>query len=51
MMDLIVVEGEGPASGHTRPDRDGHPVRVATSADGGRFEALLLEVLNQGGGE
>jgi inosine-uridine nucleoside N-ribohydrolase len=45
-MNLIVVEQEGPANGQTRPDKDGIPVRVAVSADGERFESLLLEVLN-----
>lgn len=43
---LTVVETEGPASGLTRPDPDGHPVQVAMAADGERFEDLFLSVLN-----
>jgi inosine-uridine nucleoside N-ribohydrolase len=46
-MDLIVVEEEGLASGQTRPDKNGAPIRVALSADGERFEGLLLKVLNR----
>ena len=43
---LLVVEKEGSESGHTRLDDSGIAVRVATSADRQRFEALLLAVLN-----
>ena len=46
IMDLSVIEEEGPQSGRTQPVDDGATVRVAVSADGQRFEQLFLEALN-----
>jgi inosine-uridine nucleoside N-ribohydrolase len=43
---LTVVEQEGPESGYTKPDPNGVKVKVAVSADRGKFEALLLAILN-----
>jgi len=43
---LSVVEEEGPKSGYTKPDPNGPMIRVATSADRGTFENLLLTILN-----
>jgi len=43
---LTVVDQEGPESGRTRPDENGAQVRVAVSADAGRFEQAFLEALN-----
>jgi pyrimidine-specific ribonucleoside hydrolase len=44
--EICVIEGKGPESGSTRA-REGCPqVRVAVSADAGRFEQVFLEVLN-----
>jgi inosine-uridine nucleoside N-ribohydrolase len=45
-MQLTVVEEEGPESGFTKPDPKGVKVRVAMGADRGKFEALLLTVLD-----
>jgi inosine-uridine nucleoside N-ribohydrolase len=43
---LCVVETEGPESGWTRLGNECPEVRVAVSADGGRFEQLFVDVLN-----
>lgn len=43
---LCVVEAEGPESGNTEVGEGGPQVRVALSADAGRFEQIFLEVLN-----
>ena len=43
---LSVVEEEGPESGYTKPDAAGPTIRVATSADRGKFESIFLTVLN-----
>ncbi len=43
---LRVVEEEGPESGYTKPDQNGSSIRVAMSAERGKFESLLLTVLN-----
>jgi pyrimidine-specific ribonucleoside hydrolase len=45
-MELTVVEEEGPESGRTKPASAGSTVKVATSADRGRFEQILLTVWN-----
>jgi len=45
-MKLRVVEEEGPGSGYTKSDPNGSTIRVATSADRGKFEGLLLTILN-----
>jgi pyrimidine-specific ribonucleoside hydrolase len=46
MIPLVVVEKEGANSGRTQEDAAGSPVRVALSADSGRFEKLYLNTLN-----
>jgi len=43
---LTVVDQERPESGRTRPDENGVQVRVAVSANAGRFEQAFLEALN-----
>jgi inosine-uridine nucleoside N-ribohydrolase len=43
---LTVVEQEGPESGYTKPDPNGVTIKVATSANRGQFESLLLTILN-----
>ncbi|MGD8405092.1 MAG: nucleoside hydrolase [Anaerolineales bacterium] len=43
---LSVVEGEGPDSGYTKPDSTGPTIRVATSAERGKFESIFLTILN-----
>jgi pyrimidine-specific ribonucleoside hydrolase len=43
---LCVVETEGPESGRTKLDNGCPEVRVAVSADGGRFEQVFVDVLN-----
>ena len=43
---LSVVEAEGPESGRTTVAEEGAPVRVAKSANRGRFEQVFLEALN-----
>jgi len=43
---LCVVETEGPESGRTKAGEGCPEVRVALSADAGRFEQMFLEVLN-----
>jgi len=45
-MQLSVVEEEGPESGYTKPDPNGPMIRVATSADRGKFESILLTIMN-----
>lgn len=45
---LCVVETEGPESGRTKPGEGCPAVRVATGANGERFEAVFLQVLNLG---
>lgn len=45
-MSLAVIDEEGPQSGRTAVSDDGYQVRVATSADRARFEALFLDALN-----
>jgi inosine-uridine nucleoside N-ribohydrolase len=45
-MQLSVVEEEGPESGYTKPDAAGPMIRVATSADRGKFENIFLTILN-----
>jgi len=42
---LSVVEEE-PESGYTKPDPNGPMIRIATSADRGKFESILLTILN-----
>jgi hypothetical protein len=42
----VVVEEEGPESGHTKSIDGGSSVRVAVSADGSRFEQMFLDTLN-----
>ena len=44
--ELQVVEEEGTESGYTKPTPGGAKVRVAVSADGLRFEATFLSILN-----
>jgi len=44
---LSVVE-EGPESGYTKPDEAGPMIRIATSADRGKFESIFLSILNWG---
>jgi pyrimidine-specific ribonucleoside hydrolase len=44
--ELVVVEEEGPESGHTKSIDGGSSVRVAVSADGSRFEQMFLDTLN-----
>lgn len=44
--ELQVVEEEGPESGYTKPTPGGAKIRVAVSADAGRFEETFLNVLN-----
>lgn len=43
---IEVVEAEGPESGYTEPNPAGEEVRVAVSAEGGRFEQTFLDTLN-----
>jgi pyrimidine-specific ribonucleoside hydrolase len=43
---LCVVEKEGPESGWTKSGNGCPEVRVAVSADGGRFEQIFLDTLN-----
>ena len=43
---LCVVETEGPESGWTKSGNGCPEVRVAVSADGGRFEEMFLDTLN-----
>jgi pyrimidine-specific ribonucleoside hydrolase len=43
---LVVIEEDGPQSGRTMVHEDGHPTRVAVSADRARFETLFLDALN-----
>ncbi len=43
---LCVVETEGPESGWTKSGNGCPEVRVAVSADGGRFEEIFLNTLN-----
>ncbi|MBI5293429.1 MAG: nucleoside hydrolase [Chloroflexi bacterium] len=43
---LCVVETEGPESGWTKSGNGCPEVRVAISADGGRFEQIFLDTLN-----
>jgi len=43
---LCVVETDGPESGRTKAGEGCPKVRVALSADAGRFEQMFLEVLN-----
>jgi len=43
---LLVIEEEGPQSGRTIIHEEGHSIRVAVSADRGRFETLFLDALN-----
>jgi len=43
---VVVVEGEGPESGATRPDESGSPARWATTADEERFKQQFLDVIN-----
>lgn len=43
---LVVIEEEGPDSGRTIESKDGQMIRVATWADGVRFEKLFLDTLN-----
>lgn len=43
---LSVVEGEGPESGYTKPDAAGPMIRVAKSADRGKFESIFFTILN-----
>ncbi len=45
-MSLAVIDEEGPQSGRTAVSDDGYRVRVTTSADQTRFEALFLDALN-----
>ncbi len=45
-MQLTVVEEEGPESGYTKADSNGMTIKVAVSADRGKFEAVLLTILN-----
>lgn len=45
-MQLTVVEEEGPESGRTKPDSNGATIKVATGADGDRFQQLFLTILN-----
>ena len=45
-VEMRVVEEEGPESGRTRLDPNGATVNVAMGADRGKFEALLLTILN-----
>lgn len=46
VQNLCVVEREGPESGWTKAAEGCPQVRVALSADAGRFEQTLLEILN-----
>jgi len=43
---LCIVEEEGPESGWTKSGNGCPEVRVAVSADGGRFEQIFLDTLN-----
>lgn len=43
---LCVVETDGPESGGTKAGEGCPEVRVAVSADGGRFEQMFLDILN-----
>jgi pyrimidine-specific ribonucleoside hydrolase len=43
---LSIIEEEGPESGRTVVDQEGHAVRVATAVDGAEFERLFLDGLN-----
>jgi pyrimidine-specific ribonucleoside hydrolase len=43
---LSVVDEEGQESGYTKPDSAGPTIKVATSADRGKFEGIFLTVLN-----
>jgi inosine-uridine nucleoside N-ribohydrolase len=47
--DIAVVTEDGPDIGRTIRSTDGHPIDVATSADAGRFEDLLLRTLDDVG--
>ncbi len=44
--DIAVVTGDGPDIGRTIRSADGDPIDVATSADAGMFEGLLLRTLD-----
>ena len=44
--DIAVVTEDGPDIGRTVPSADGHPIDVATFADAGMFEDLLLRTLD-----
>lgn len=44
--DIAVVTEDGPDIGRTIRSADGHPIDVATSADAGSFEDLLLRTLD-----
>jgi inosine-uridine nucleoside N-ribohydrolase len=44
--DIEVVTADGPDIGRTIRSADGHPIDVATSADAGTFEDLLLRTLD-----
>ncbi len=46
VFELQVVEEEGPESGYTKPTAGGAKIRVAVSANAGRFEVTFLNVLN-----
>jgi pyrimidine-specific ribonucleoside hydrolase len=43
---LVVVETEGPDSGRTLEDENGSLIRVALTADRGRFETVFLDAVN-----
>jgi pyrimidine-specific ribonucleoside hydrolase len=43
---VSVVEQEGPESGYIKRDPNGARIKIAMSADRGKFEALLLTILN-----
>ena len=46
---LCVVETDGPESGRTKAGEGCPKVRVAISADAGRFEQMFLDILNRAG--
>lgn len=46
IMELTVVEEEGPESGRTKLASDGSTIKVASSADRQRFEQILLTIWN-----
>jgi inosine-uridine nucleoside N-ribohydrolase len=45
-MPLVVILGDGAESGRTVQDAGGFLIRVAVTADQGRFEALFLDAVN-----